>query len=97
MPPAVSEPVFKVIMPPLRFDASSPDPPSEASTETIFLVRTAVVHGEIIYRGSVAEGKRHESKLVTSQANASVAPPPTDSGVLAKIGGFFRKLFGGKA
>jgi hypothetical protein len=97
VPPAVGEPVFKVIMPPLQFDASSPDPPSVPSAETILLVRTAVVHGEIIYRGSVAAGKNRETKAVTAQANSNATPPPSQPGVFARIGGFFRRLFGGKA
>ncbi|MFZ0821995.1 MAG: hypothetical protein WAM91_18175 [Candidatus Acidiferrales bacterium] len=97
VPPSFSEPVYKVLMPPLRFDVSSPEPPDVPSTETILLVRTVVVHGEVVYRGFVASGKNHETKLVAAQANPNAASPPSQPGVFAKIGGFFRRLFGGKA
>jgi hypothetical protein len=97
VPPSVGEPVFKVLMPPLRFDSSSPEAPDAPSAETILLVRTAVVHGEVVYRGSIAPGKNRDTKPVTAQANSSAAAPPSQPGVFSKIGGFFRKLFGGKA
>jgi hypothetical protein len=97
VPPSVSEPVYKVLMPPLRFDASSPDALSDPSAETILLVRTVVVHGEVVYRGSVAAGKSNQKKLVTTQVNTNSDPPPSQPGVFSRIGGFFRRLFGGKA
>ncbi len=96
VPPVVSEPVYKVLMPPLRFDASLPEPPSNPSAETILLVRTAVVHGEAVYRGSVAPGKNRDTKMVAAQSNTGTSLPPSQPGVFARIGGFFRRLFGGK-
>jgi hypothetical protein len=97
VPPIVDEPIYKVLMPALRFDASSPEPPSDPSAETILLVRTAVVHGEVVYRGSVAPGKNRITKTLEAQANAGASPQSSQPGVFARIGGFFRRLFGGKA
>ncbi len=94
-PPSVDGPIYKVLMPALRFDASSPEPPSAPSAETILLVRTAVVHGAVVYRGSVVPGKNHETKTLAARADTSSASPSNRPGVLAKIGGFFRRLFGG--
>jgi hypothetical protein len=95
VPPVVDGPIFKILMPTLVFNASSPDPPPDPSSETILLVRTAVVHGEIIYRGSVVAGKSQQTKLVAAKVESSATPQPERPGVMARIGGFFRRLFGG--
>ncbi len=94
-PPVVDEPVYKVLMPPLRFDASSPEPPTDASADTIVLVRTAVVHGEVVYTGSVVPSKNHGARTLTAQADPVIALQSARPGLIARIGGFFRKLFGG--
>ncbi len=94
-PPSVDDPVFLILMPALRFDALAPEPPPDASPETILLVRTAVVHGEVVYRGSIVPVKNHETKTAAAQTNAGAPAPPSQPGVFARIGGFFRKLFGG--
>jgi hypothetical protein len=79
-------------MPPLVFNASNPDEPPDAALETIALARSVriredtIVHGTIEPKGNVA--------LVPAAKNTSQASAD-HSGVFAKIGGFFRKLFGG--
>jgi hypothetical protein len=95
VPPVVEEPVYKVLMPALRFDASEPEPLPDPGADTIMLVRTAVVHGEVLYRGSVVPGKNHATKLLAAQANPVSASQSARPGLMARIGGFFRKLFGG--
>lgn len=95
VPPIVEEPVYKVLMPALRFDASEPEPLPDPSADTIMLVRTAVVHGEVVYRGSVVPGKDRATKLLAAQANPVTASQSSRPGLMARIGGFFRKLFGG--
>jgi hypothetical protein len=95
VPPTVEEPVYKVLMPALRFDASSPEPVPDPSADTIMLVRTAVVHGEVVYRGSVVPGKNRATKLLAAQADPVSAPQSARPGLMARISGFFRKLFGG--
>src|ERR1700756_1740938 len=44
--PAVSVPIYKVVMPPLVFSANGPAPPGEPSTDMILLVRIAHVEPE---------------------------------------------------
>jgi hypothetical protein len=92
-PPAIDEPVFSVLMPPLVFNASNPDEPADPALETVALARAVrvrddtIVHGTVEPKGNVAGvpvGKK------TSDGNTGDHP-----GVFAKIGGFFRKLFGG--
>ncbi|HUK32244.1 MAG TPA: hypothetical protein VLV89_14095 [Candidatus Acidoferrum sp.] len=95
VPPVVEDPVYLVEMPTLRFDASSPEPPPDTSADTFLLVRTAVVHGEVVYRGSVVPGKNHPTKLLAAQADPIAGPQSSRPGLMARISGFFRKLFGG--
>jgi len=94
-PPSVEEPIYKILMPALRFDASAPDPPPDASAETFLLVRTAVVHSEVVYRGTIVPGKKKETLTVAAQANPPNASTQGKPGFFAKIGGFFRRIFGG--
>ncbi len=55
IPPPVltEEPVYKVYMPPLTFDSSSPLPPPEPDAETILLVREARLRPTVVFRGQV--------------------------------------------
>jgi hypothetical protein len=95
VPPVVDGPIFEILMPTLVFNASSPEPPPDPSPQTILLVRTAVVHGEIVYRGSVVAGKNKETKVLEARADTGAASQSPRPGVMARIGGFFRRLFGG--
>jgi hypothetical protein len=95
VPPVVEDPVYLVEMPTLRFDASSPEPPADTGADTFLLVRTAIVHGEVIYKGSVVPGKNHTTKLLAAQADPAPALQSSRPGLMARISGFFRKLFGG--
>ena len=52
-PPAVSVPIYKVVMPPLVFSANGPAPPGEPSTDMILLVRIAHVEPEWQFKGRV--------------------------------------------
>jgi hypothetical protein len=51
--PSVSNPVYKVVMPPLTFSAASPAPPSDPSPDMILLVRTAQVMPDWKFTGHV--------------------------------------------
>lgn len=92
VPPAIDGSVLTVVMPPLVFNASNPDEPPDAALETVALARSVriredtIVHGTIEPKGNAANAPAAKK---TSDANAD------HPGVFAKIGGFFRKLFGG--
>lgn len=51
--PLISNPVYKVVMPPLTFSADSPAPPSDPSPDMILLVRTAQVMPDWKFTGHV--------------------------------------------
>jgi hypothetical protein len=54
-PPAVEQPIYKVVMPPLTFDAVSPGLPPDPSPATILLVRTVRLRPTVVFRGRVEE------------------------------------------
>ena len=94
VPPVIDESPLSVLMPPLVFNASNPDEPPDATLETVALARSVrihedtTVHGTVEPKGNIANAPAAKR---TSNANAD------RSGVFAKIGGFFRKLFGGSS
>lgn len=83
LPPAPlpGEPIWTVVMPPLRFDASAPEPPPEADPQLIVLIQQVRVEPALVFRGVV---------------QARTAPPalrePSRSG--NPLGRFFRWLLG---
>jgi hypothetical protein len=79
--PSLSERRVVIVMPPLAFNASNPDEPSDAALETIALARSARVREDTIIHGTVeAKGIPGSTPAVKKKSG---------------IGGFFRRLFGG--
>jgi hypothetical protein len=93
--PSLDLPPVNVIMPPLVFNASNPDEPPDAALETIALARSVRVQEDTIVRGTVeAKGNPAiHSAAQKTNSNDQTAHP----GVFARIGGFFKKLFGGSS
>ncbi len=94
VPPVVGESPLSVLMPPLIFNASNPDEPPDAALETVALARSVRIREDTVVHATVEPKGNGASVPVakkTSDANAD------HSGVFAKIGGFFRKLFGGSS
>jgi len=91
--PALNESSVTIIMPPLVFNASNPDEPSDPVLETMALVRSVRVREDTTIHGTVEPkgilGSTPAAKKDSDRTNAD------HSGVFARIGGFFRKLFGG--
>ena len=88
-PPAIEEPRWTVVMPPLTFDAKSPEPPPEPKPETAALIREVQVRPAVVFQGKVeAEAAPKRVREVSE---------PKKGGFFAKVGGFFRRLFGGKS
>jgi len=98
-PPATEVPTWKVLMPPLTFDAAKPVPAPEPSPETILLVREVRVEPAVVFSGRV-EPVRMATLASTRAAihrnDWPSAPEKKQGGLFTKIGHFFRRLFGGR-
>lgn len=75
------EPVWTVVMPPLRFDAAAPEPPPETEPQVAILIREVRVQPALIFRGQV-------------DARAAAPGPRESSRSENPVGKFFRWLFG---
>jgi hypothetical protein len=92
-PPVIDESAVSILMPPLVFNAMNPDEPTDPALETVALARAVRVRDDTIVRGTV-EPKGNTANIPAAKkiSDGNNADRP---GVFAKIGGFFRKLFGG--
>jgi hypothetical protein len=92
---AAGEPVFTVLMPPLRFDANSPEPPPDPAPETILLVREVRLRPSVEFRGHVnpaptpAVAHPAPPALPAPSDDRPPAPPPS---LLDRVRTFFRRL-----
>lgn len=97
-PPAASEtqPVYTVLMPPLSFNAASPEPPPDPAPDTILLVRDVRMRPAVEFRG-------HVNPAPAEAVAAHAAPPPPPAvedrpaeapGLFDRVRNFFRKLTG---
>jgi hypothetical protein len=96
--PAREAPIWKVMMPPLTFDAASPFPTPGPSPEMILLVREVSVepawifHGRVEARpGSPAPRHSHDAKQFPQGVQRKTSKKDQPGG----IRGFFRRVFGG--
>lgn len=91
------EPVYTVLMPPLSFNAGSPEPPPEPAPETILLVREVRLRPSVEFRGHVNPAP---SQAVAAQVSPPAPTPssnrPVDSspGIFDRVRSFFRRLTG---
>ena len=91
--PAVSIPIYKVVMPPLTFSANAPAPPGEPSTDMILLVRIAHVEPEWQFKGRVEAPQLEQVSAREPSRNSS-----TSRHSQKKKGGFWaalKRAFGG--
>ena len=91
--PALSIPIYKVVMPPLTFSADAPAPPGEPSTDMILLVRIAHVEPEWQFKGHV-EAPQLEQVSAREPSRSPSAPHSSQK----KKGGFWaalKRAFGG--
>lgn len=99
-PPAAAEdPKWTVVMPPLTFDAKSLVPSPAPNPELATLIREVRVQPTVVFHGRV-ESRAKPVRGKNSAATGSQVPTDAKEkkeGVFAKIRGFFRRLFGGKA
>jgi len=92
--PAKEVPQWTVVMPPLTFDANAPAAPAP-SPEQVVLYREARAVTAVVLTGHVEEKKAEPAPPapVMQAAATQALVKPTFFG---RIGGFFRRLFGGK-
>jgi hypothetical protein len=89
--PPAAEPIYKVQMPAFTFNASDPGPQPEPSPETMILVRSVHAKEDTIFQGTVEPMGTREASASAVQGTGAETP---HSGILARIGGFFRRMFG---
>jgi hypothetical protein len=94
------EPVYTVLMPPLSFDANSPEPPPAPAPETILLVREVRLRPTVEFRGHVNPAPipvaAHPAAVAPSApappAPSEDRPPARPPSLLDRVRTFFRKL-----
>jgi hypothetical protein len=94
--PAVSIPIYKVVMPPLTYSADAPAPPGEPSTDMVLLVRIAHVQPEWQFTGRVEAPELKPVAAHQSSKNSAAAAASRSS--QKKKGGFWaalKRAFGG--
>jgi hypothetical protein len=89
-PPAISNPEYKIVMPPLTFSANSPEPPPDPTPDLIMLVRVARAEPQWQFTGHVEAPHLVEVAQRTS-AMAEAQPAPARK-VAKKKGGFWARL-----
>jgi hypothetical protein len=95
-PPPTAMPIYKIVMPPLGFSATSPSPPEDPSLDAVLLVRTVHVEPEYEFTGHVDAPSSGTSDASTGAAPASQSK--TKNHKEQKSGGFWaglKRLFGG--
>jgi hypothetical protein len=95
--PAISIPIYKVVMPPLTFSVDAPAPPGEPSTDMILLVRIAHVEPEWQFNGHVEAPQlqqvvAHESSKGSSASGSAQSSQKKKGGFWAAL----RRAFGGR-
>jgi hypothetical protein len=98
-PPSASagEPVYTVLMPPLSFDANSPEPPPDPAPETILLVREVRLRPTVEFRGHVNPAPSQTVAVHVSPPAPTPAvdrPAESQPGVFDRVRNFFRRLTG---
>jgi hypothetical protein len=87
-PPPDTQPVYKVVMPPLTFSADAPSPPSGPSTDMILLVRVAHVEPDWTFTGHVEAPRAENVNQALPKSHTQTHPPKTPG----QSGGFWSKL-----
>ena len=101
-PPPVpaGEPVYTVLMPPISFDADSPELPADPAPETILLVREVRLRPSVEFRGHVNPAPSQAALPPAAPSPANPAPPAapekrpavSQPSLLDRVRTFFRGL-----
>lgn len=96
---ATEEPVYKVFMPPLTFDAAAPAPPPDPDPQTILLMRTVRVRPSVFYRGHVEPAPVQPAppvQVALGGGGRTEDSAKAEPGVFARIWAAFRRTFSKK-
>ena len=99
-PPSSSsagEPIYTVLMPPLSFNANSPEPPPDPAPETILLVREVRLRPSVEFRGHVNPAPSQTVAVRVSPPAPTPAddrPAESQPGIIDRVRNFIRKLTG---
>jgi hypothetical protein len=95
-PEAKTEPIYTVVMPPLRFDASAKVQPAP-DPKLMVIVRRVRVRPTLIFQGRVEEEPMTTEVVTPSQPPVATAPanapPATPGSVVDRVRTFFRRLW----
>jgi hypothetical protein len=95
---SANEPIYTVLMPPLTFDAKSPEPPPDPSPETILLVREVRVRPSVEFQGHVNPAPPLPPAPAASAVPTIPETPPTrpqtkpEAGFFDRVLAFFHRL-----
>ncbi len=96
--PSAGEPVYTVLMPPLSFDAKSPEPLPDPAPETISLVREVRLRPTVEFRGRVNPAPSQPAAPPTPPPAPTPSTPPSEArpkpqpGILDRVRSFFHRL-----
>jgi len=101
-PPPIEEPIYRVYMPPLTFDFSSPEPPPDPDPAGILLLREVQPLPELYFHGQVQPSAEEATDYTAPQradppqqvipVRAAVAAgKPKRPNIFARIFGIFRR------
>jgi hypothetical protein len=101
-PPRTEEPIYRVYMPPLTFDASSPEPVPDPDPAGILLLRESAPLPELYFLGRVEPSLEEATDYIPPQRaepapqvvavkTAVPAGKPKGSNIFARIFGIFRR------
>jgi hypothetical protein len=82
-------------MPPLSFNANSPEPPPAPAPETILLVREVRLRPSVVFRGHVnpvPSPAAAPPETPAARAPSDDRPPESQPGFLDRVKTFFRRL-----
>jgi hypothetical protein len=94
-PPATEMPDYKVVMPPLTFSASSPEPPPAPTADMILLIRTVHVEPDWEFSGHVEAPPTDNKAKPAANAAGNVKTTPQTTAVQTapkKKEGFWAKM-----
>ena len=94
---AAGESVYTVLMPPLSFDANSPEPPPDPAPETILLVREVRLRPSVEFRGHVNPAPSETVAVHVSPPAPTPAddrPAQSQQGIFDRVRNFFRRMTG---
>lgn len=95
LPSSSEEPVYTVLMPPLSFNANSPEAPVGPSPDTILLVREVRLRPAAEFRGHVNPAPvqtEARSAPPTEPAPSEVQPPTAKPGLMDRVRTLFHRL-----